>query len=272
MKKRNATFKSSTIRSSDNDGKKFIEGIIPYDSKSVPIWGTIEIIDPTAFNKTLADKTEVRALYNHDDSKVLGSTKSGSLELTNTEDGLVCRCELPNTTYANDLFEVITRGDVRTMSFGFVPIKWEDSNNGKLRVLKEINLCEVSFGVAYSAFPETNSNTFIRKINMDLELLNEFLEKEELSEAELKKLKTIVETINGIIDKNSPKEEEAVKAENGEQREHGTPDTGDTSEKEKDKEELKKEIVGLIDMLFEVEKETDTETEETETDRTEEKQ
>jgi phage head maturation protease len=73
--KRNIIFKNLEIRSTEKEGKKHIEGIIPYDSKSVPMWGMVEIIDRTAFNKTLKDETEVRALWNHNDSYILGSTK-----------------------------------------------------------------------------------------------------------------------------------------------------------------------------------------------------
>jgi HK97 family phage prohead protease len=127
--KRNITFKNLEIRSTEKEGKKHIEGIIPYDSKSVPMWGVTEIIDRTAFNKTLKDKKEIRALWNHNDSYILGNTKSETLELEDTDNGLICRCELPNTSYANDLYEIVSRGDVKTMSFGFIPVKYQDSEN-----------------------------------------------------------------------------------------------------------------------------------------------
>jgi HK97 family phage prohead protease len=181
-KKQNIIFKNLTIRSDETESKKYIEGIIPYNSKSVPMWGITEIIDRSAFNKTLKDNKEVRALWNHNDSHVLGNTKSGTLALENTDDGLICRCELPNTTYANDLWEVVSRGDVKTMSFGFIPVKWQDADNGKLRTLKEVSLQEVSYGVAFPAYPETDSQTYMRgfmKRNIDIEEVNEILEKEE---------------------------------------------------------------------------------------------
>jgi HK97 family phage prohead protease len=266
MKKRNITFKNLEIRGSENaEGKKFVDGLIPYESKSVPIWGTTEVIARTAFNKTLADKNEVRAMYNHDDSKVLGSTKSGTLVLSNTDEGLVCRCELPNTSYANDLFEVIDRGDVRTMSFGFIPVKWEDTNNGKTRTLREVELLEISFGVAFPAYPETSSNTFVRKINMDPERLNELLEKEELSESEVQELKAVVDTINVVIEQNTTKEEETEAAKEEEQREDGTPEEGTSVTETEEKEEIKKEIIEMIDDLFELEQDAELgEEEETE--------
>jgi HK97 family phage prohead protease len=214
MKKKEQLFyKNIQIRSEENEGRKYIEGIIPYSSKSVPMWGTTEIIDRGAFSKTLKDKSEVRAFWNHDDSLILGNTKSGTLELTDSDDGLNCRCELPNTSYANDLYEIITRGDVSTMSFGFMPIKWTD--DGKTRILKEVRLDEVSFGVPFAAYPKTSSQTYMRgfmKRAIDIESINEILEKEELTEEELNQLKEVVSTINEIIEKNSPNEDESKAA------------------------------------------------------------
>jgi phage head maturation protease len=78
------------------------------------------------------------------------------------------------------------------MSFGFSPIKWLDSENGKLRTLKEVALREISFGVMYAAYPETNSNTYMRgfmKRKIDIEVVNEILEKEELTEEDLTAIK-----------------------------------------------------------------------------------
>jgi len=145
---RKLTFNDIQLRAETGAlGKKIVEGIIPYDSKSLKIWGTTEIISKSAFNKTLADKATVRALFNHNENKILGSTDSGTLVLENSDAGLICRCELPDTSYANDMFSIIERGDCKTMSFGFQPISFRDSDNGKVRTLKEVKLLEVSYCV-----------------------------------------------------------------------------------------------------------------------------
>jgi HK97 family phage prohead protease len=263
--KKTLTFKNVEIRSTDTEGKRYIEGMIPYNSRSVPIWGVTEIIGRTAFNKTLKDKTEVRAFWNHNDSFVLGNTRSGTLELEDSDDGLTCRCELPNTSYANDLYEVVSRGDVKTMSFGFRPIKWDDTESGKVRTLKEVQLDEVSFGVPYAAYQETNSQTYMRgfmKRKIDIESINAILEKDELTEEDLTALRDVIDTLNTVIKKNSPEAEgEAARAEPPKE---DTPKDESTSpepqeEKNKDKEAIKQEILGLIDLLFEIEKETEAE-------------
>lgn len=120
-KRRISTLQNVSVRSVDNSGKKYVEGLIPYDSKSVPMFGITEIIQRGAFNRAISGEEKVLALYNHDDSHVLGNTASGTLVLEDSDAGLVCRCAIPNTTYANDLYEIILRGDIRTMSFGFFP-------------------------------------------------------------------------------------------------------------------------------------------------------
>jgi hypothetical protein len=148
------------------------------------------------------------------------------------------------------------------MSFGFRPVKWEDSENGKLRTLKEVQLEEVSYGVTFPAYPETNSQTYLRgfkRMKIDNESINEILEKEELTEDDLAVLQEAVNAFNKIIEENSPKQEEAARAEPSKE---GTPENTDTStenQEDKEKEAIKNEILNLIDTLFEIEKETSTE-------------
>jgi len=200
--KRNMTFGNIELRTETSTlGKKIVEGFLPYDSKSLPMWGTTEIISKTAFNKTLADKATVRALCNHDENRILGSTDSGTLVLENTESGLICRCELPDTSYANDMFNVIERGDCRNMSFGFQPVSWRDSENGKTRTLKEVKLLEVSYCVPNPAYTETTSVAYKRgfeKRNIDMEALNDALDKDELSDSDKLIIKNTIDILSDI--------------------------------------------------------------------------
>jgi len=213
MKKetRKLTFNDIELRAETSTlGKKIVEGVIPYDSKSLKIWGTTEIISKTAFNKTLSDKATVRALFNHDENRILGSTDSGTLVLENSDAGLICRCELPDTSYANDMFTIIERGDCKTMSFGFQPISWRDSDNGKVRTLKEVKLLEVSYCVPYPAYPESTSVTYKRGFemrNINIEQLNEILEKEELNENDKNTISETVGILQNLIGKEAAEKE-----------------------------------------------------------------
>ena len=211
---KNMFMRSVDYSAEEKNGKKYITGILPYNKRSVDM-GFYEVISPTAFNKTLADKSNVRALVNHDTSKVLGSTKSGTLELRNSPEGLVCTVEVPNTSYGNDLFEVVSRGDCNNMSFRFMPVKYEDK--GGVRTLKEIMCDEVSFGVMDPAYPDTDSTTFKRSIELymekreiDMEKVGEALKavdaKAQLTDEQVAQLKSLVESLSSLIPA-SPKEQ-----------------------------------------------------------------
>lgn len=64
---------------------------------------------------------EIKALWNHDASRPLGSTKTDTLRF-NTADttGLAYDIDLPNNTWGNDVKESVRRGDVDGSSFGFI--------------------------------------------------------------------------------------------------------------------------------------------------------
>lgn len=145
------------------DGKRVIEGLIPYNSRSE--WmGFYEYITPTAFNKTIADGSDVRALWNHDTTKLLGRVKNGSLRLRSEADGLHIECDLPKTSYAEDVYNLIREGYNNGLSFGFTTIqdKWEEQTDETGRAvpvcyLIEVRLFEVSFCVSFPAYEATDS-------------------------------------------------------------------------------------------------------------------
>lgn len=65
--------------------------------------------------------SEIKALWNHDTGRPLGSTKTDTLRF-NQEDktGLGYDIDLPNNTWGNDVRESVKRGDVDGSSFGFI--------------------------------------------------------------------------------------------------------------------------------------------------------
>lgn len=82
--------------------------------------GGYEQIAPTAFNEALK-ASDVRALLNHNPTLVLGRQSAGTLRLHVDDQGLAFEVDLPDTSYARDLRELVARGDVTGASFGFVP-------------------------------------------------------------------------------------------------------------------------------------------------------
>lgn len=223
------TLKNCTCETREADGDRWLVGLIPYNSKSENLcpWnpnGEYEIIDNTAFNKTLADGAEVRALFSHDDTKVLGSTKSGTLILEQSDSGLICRCKVPNTSWGNDAWEIINRGDVQTMSFGFQ--KYDTYNEGNITHLRSVRLLEVSFAVSNPAYQETQSFTQIRS------LLEEAIDqKTQATETEIKDLIT---TLQRLL----PKEEPAVEEDKTEEQSADTPPENPTNTETQTLEEL----------------------------------
>lgn len=80
-----------------------------------------EALAPSAFDAALARDEDVLALVNHNQTLVLGSRAAGTLRLDVDKRGLAFEVDLPGTSYANDLRELVARGDMRGMSFGFQP-------------------------------------------------------------------------------------------------------------------------------------------------------
>jgi len=82
--------------------------------------GGWETMAPHAFDRALK-RDNVYALVNHNPSLVLGSTGAGTLQLRTDDTGLAFEVELPDTSYARDLRELVARGDLAGCSFGFLP-------------------------------------------------------------------------------------------------------------------------------------------------------
>ena len=122
-----------------------------------------EVIAPTAFDRAIRDRQDVRALIDHDQSKVIGRTSSGTLTLAVDEVGLVATVVPPDTTYARDLQVSLARGDISGMSFGFTIADggetFERSTiDGKpyiLRTITDLDLSDVSV-VTYPAYADTD--------------------------------------------------------------------------------------------------------------------
>jgi len=174
----------------ENADGMFFEGYAAlFDSPSKPLPFT-ERIAPGAFIRSLKSRNDIKLLWNHDTSEVLGSTRSGTMKLVEDERGLKVVAQLPNTTTGRDAAELLKRGDVDAMSFGFtVPRGGDDwSEDGKERTLREVMLHEVSI-VAFPAYEGTSGKATVRglervaqRANVDLDALSDALVKLEMGE------------------------------------------------------------------------------------------
>ena len=72
--KRQIDIKANVEIREEGESKKIV-GIIPYNVRSVDM-GFIEVITPTAFDRTIQDGADVKALVAHDTAKILGRVKN----------------------------------------------------------------------------------------------------------------------------------------------------------------------------------------------------
>lgn len=231
------SIKLENVTAHEDGDIRYIYGKIPYNTKSQKMYigysdCRFEKLDRNVFHKTLGDKSNVFANYSHDQSKILGSTKSNTLELEDKEDGLYIRCKVPNTSWGNDTWEVISRGDVTTMSFEFIPYDWVEDRIEDTVTLRSAKLEAVAFCVAEPAYLETDSYASFRKRNIDLEKLSEAIDEGKVTED----VKKLAKTLNELI----AKEEERVKEEE-KKEEVKEPEAELEEVKEEQSKETKKE-------------------------------
>lgn len=157
-----------TIKAVD-DEKMIVEGYaLRFNTLSNDLGGFVETISPEALKE--ADLSDVRCLIDHDSSKVLGRTTSETLELKVDDEGLYFRTQLPNTTYAKDLYENIRLGNINQCSFGFILDedgdefeKREEDGLFKRTLRKIKSLFDVSI-VTYPAYNDTQVAPALRSI------------------------------------------------------------------------------------------------------------
>lgn len=155
-----------TIREYDmeetEEGMRFEGYAAMFDEPSEPLPFT-EKIRKGAFLRSLKSRNDIKLLWNHDSGQVLGSTRAGTMKLVEDERGLKVQATLPNTTTGRDASELMKRGDVDAMSFGFTVPRGGDSWNdeGTERTLEEVMLHEVSI-VAFPAYGATAGHAQVR--------------------------------------------------------------------------------------------------------------
>lgn len=138
-----------------------------FNSRSENLGGFTEVIAPGAFTRSLKSRNDIKLLWNHDTSAVLGSTRAGTLKLIEDERGLRVEASLPNTTHGRDARELVKRGDVTGFSFGFtIPGRGGDEWNaeGTERTLKSVRLHEVSL-TPFPAYTATNGTAQMRGLD-----------------------------------------------------------------------------------------------------------
>lgn len=124
------------------------------------LWrGAKERIMPGAFDDAVAGD-DVRALFNHDSSMILGRSKSGTLRLSVDEVGLRYEVEPADTSVYRDVAQHLSRGDVDGSSFQFsIPSdgeRWSNENGVEVRQITKVKLYDVG-PVTFPAYASATS-------------------------------------------------------------------------------------------------------------------
>lgn len=151
----------------EENGERYLEGYASVFNKlSKPLMENNRLfrekINQNAFDEVLSNP-ELDVIYNvnHSNGSILGRTKSGTLELSVDDYGLKFRLKVPNTTLGNDIYELVSRGDLYENSFCFITrkddIQWSKDENGEMiRTVNNIyRLLDVST-VTNGAYADTN--------------------------------------------------------------------------------------------------------------------
>ncbi len=139
-----------------DDGKRLGGLGIPFGQWSDDLGGFKERMSPGAFTTSI-ENDDIRAIFNHNSDFVLGRQSAGTLRLNEDERGVHFEVDVPNTTWAHDLVESISRGDIRENSFGFMTLSdhWEERDGMLWRTVKEATLRELGPQV-FPAYPQSD--------------------------------------------------------------------------------------------------------------------
>ena len=149
---------NTEFRSVENEEERHLEGYFIRYNEETELWpGFFEEITREAVEKNL--NKDIRCLFDHDTSLILGRTGNKTLELKSDEKGLYGKVKInKNDNQAMDIFARIERGDINACSFGFCinDEVVENRSDGTTKVtIKDIDLFEVS-AVTFPAYPTTN--------------------------------------------------------------------------------------------------------------------
>jgi HK97 family phage prohead protease len=141
-------------------GRQIVGYAIVFDTLSADLGGFREIITPEAVDRTLRDRLDVRALVDHDASKVLGRTTAGTLRLAKDARGLRVEIDPPDTTVGRDTLALVQRGDVTGMSFSFEVVRptgerFDRRDGQPVRIITDMTIQEISI-VTFPAYTATD--------------------------------------------------------------------------------------------------------------------
>lgn len=116
-----------------------------------------EMIAPGSVGPAL-QRSDIRALFNHDPNHLLARTSSGTLEVREDDKGMYFEFDMPESR--QDLYELIKRGDLNQCSFAFTVAREEwrynKDEDKEERVIQEFDTIYDVGPVTYPAYESTS--------------------------------------------------------------------------------------------------------------------
>lgn len=107
--------------------------------------GWMETMAQGAFRQTLGRPTNRALLFHHDGSRVLATTRAGSLAMEEDSVGLLVTAQLDTrVSWINDLVTQVESGTIDEMSIGFYARGSEWSRDYSERTINEVQLVEAT--------------------------------------------------------------------------------------------------------------------------------
>lgn len=148
MEKRKIEFQVETAKAG------ILEGYAAVFEQPAQIADFTEVIKKGAFTNSLNSR-DILALVDHDLSKLLARTSAGTLTLQEDEHGLKFSIKCPDTSLAKDTYALVAAGNIRGCSIGFTVPESGAEWNGGTRILRNIDLLEISIVSAFPAYENT---------------------------------------------------------------------------------------------------------------------
>jgi HK97 family phage prohead protease len=169
--------------------KKIVSGYVNKFNDLSEDLGFFESVKAGAFKRSLESGKNILALFDHDTSKILGSTGSETLILKEDDTGLYFELSLnEKLSYTRDILELIEMKALGNCSFGFLvkEDEWEVKDGVYYRNLLDIELMEITL----TGLPAYQSSEFSLR---SLENFKQGKEQEKMKELETRKLKLTLE-------------------------------------------------------------------------------
>ena len=165
------------------DGQEVVVGYGSiWNSRSENLGGFYEYISPDAISQETIDKSDVRALINHNPDLVLARSTAGNLSLSVDEKGLRYEFSIPETSYGKDLAINMKNGNINQSSFAFTvgADEWSTDEDGNdIRTITSIEkLYDVS-PVTYPAYSQAESDLVVAQRALAMYKENKEIKEEE---------------------------------------------------------------------------------------------